>query len=86
MAGKQIASGLYVAMDGSYGNAAGMTIIDDSAWTDEEFDWLDLVSDRERADLADAIDTWVKEGRPNLDFDPERISIDEVLLLKYRGY
>ena len=86
MAGKQIASGLYVAMDGSYGDASGMTVIDDSDWTNEEFDWLELTTDSTRADLADAIDTWVKEGRPDLDFDPERVSIDEVLLLKYRGY
>lgn len=86
MAGQQIPSGLYVAIDGNYGDAAGMTIIDDRNWESSDYDILYLSTDRHRADLADAIDTWVKEGRPELDFDIEKLSIDEVLLTKYRGY
>lgn len=64
---KLIESGLYVAADGSYGDAAGMSIIDDRDWTDEEFEMLAQWGDFRRADFADALDTWIKEGRPDLE-------------------
>lgn len=66
---KYISSGLYVAIDGSWGDAAGMTIIDDRDWEQAEYNLLDEASDSNKADLADKIDAWVKLGRPEGDFE-----------------
>jgi hypothetical protein len=65
---QMIESGLYVAIDGSWGDAQGMTIIDDTDWTQAEYTLLDEESDHNKADLADKIDAWVKLGRPQGDF------------------
>lgn len=66
---KYISSGLYVAVDGNWGDASGMTIIDDSDWTQSEYNLIDEASDYNKADLADKIDAWVKQGRPEGDFE-----------------
>ena len=87
MAGQQIPSGLYVAADGNYGDAAGMTIIDDSKWFEADYSILEEASDGRRADVADAIDSWIKDGRPDPEnFDPEKDYLSEFLLQKYIGY
>lgn len=54
---------LYVAADGSWGDAEGIAIIDDRDWTEFEYDLLGTFHDHNRADFAEAIDAWVKEGR-----------------------
>jgi len=54
---------LYVAADGSWGDAEGIAIIDDSDWTEFEYDLLGTFHDHNRADFAEGIDHWVKEGR-----------------------
>jgi hypothetical protein len=82
MAGNQISAGLYVAVDGSYGDAAGMTIINDTDWIESDYSILEENGDHRRADLADAIDTWVKEGRPELFSE----NVAEALLEKYSSY
>lgn len=69
---KEIESGLYVAVDGSYGDAAGMTIIDDRKWSDAEFQMLSEWGDFQRADFADALDQWIDEGRPDLNEDEDK--------------
>ena len=45
----------YFAGDGSYGNAAGMVIIDTRAWNNEQWDRVEGVSDYERAAMASTI-------------------------------
>lgn len=80
---KMIESGLYVAIDGSWGDAQGMTIIDDRDWTNHEYSLLDEVSDHNKADTADAIDAWVKAGRPEISFDPDLDNFTDVLVERY---
>ena len=45
----------YFAKDGSYGDAAGMVIIDTRAWNAEQWDHVESASDYERAALAASI-------------------------------
>ena len=66
---RQIESGLYVAADGNWGDAASMCIIDDRDWDTSDYDLLDCASDGERADLAEAISMWIAEERPSLEDD-----------------
>lgn len=56
--------GLYVAADGNYGDSEGIALINDADWTDFEYDLLEeLSTDWNRADFAEGIDHWVKDGR-----------------------
>ena len=85
---RQIESGLYVAADGNWGDAASMCIIDDRDWNEKDYDLLDCVGDGERADLAEAISMWIAEERPNLDLElgePDNAAWDvaEALLARY---
>jgi hypothetical protein len=56
--------GLYVAADGSYGDAEGIAIINDADWTQFEYDLLDTNPSMNLADFAEGIDAWIKKGRP----------------------
>ena len=42
----------YFAQDGSYGDAAGLVIIDTRAWNNEQWDRVESASDYARAALA----------------------------------
>ena len=48
----------YFAMDGNYGDAAGITIIDTTGWTSIDFEMFDEVSDGDRPLLARTISEW----------------------------
>jgi hypothetical protein len=72
----KITSITYFAKDGNYGDAAGVTIIDTSDWTDTDFEMLDGVSDEERPLAARTISEWIENGR-NDEYDEyfERLNI-----------
>lgn len=57
----------YFAHDGSWGDAAGLTIIDTTAWTNEDYEKLDGVSDENLPDAAVAVSDWVEAGRERTD-------------------
>jgi hypothetical protein len=59
----KITSLTYFAKDGNYGDAAGVTILDTSDWTDTDFEMLDGVSDEERPLAARTISEWIETGR-----------------------
>lgn len=42
----------YFAADGSYGDAAGLIIIDARDWNDDQWDRIDTAHDRDRASIA----------------------------------
>lgn len=63
-----ITSITYFAKDGNYGDAAGVTIIDTSDWTDSDFEMLDGVTDEFRPLAARTISEWIEGGRSG-DFD-----------------
>lgn len=42
----------YFAQDGSYGDAAGMVIIDTRAWNNDQWDAVDIAHDRDRVSIA----------------------------------
>ena len=42
----------YFAQDGSYGDAAGLIIIDTRAWNQDEWDRVDTAHDRDRVRIA----------------------------------
>ena len=67
----------YFAMDGNYGDAAGVTIIDTTDWTDADFEMLDVVSDEQRPLAARTISEWIEGGRTD-EFDGyfERLGIE----------
>ncbi len=86
---QHISAGLYVTADGSWGNADGMSIIDDSEWDDSDYVLLDGVNDGEKADLADAISRWITYGRPPVSVDEDEldgVQFAEKLLEMYGGY
>lgn len=79
-----ITSGLYVAVDGNYGDAAGMSIIDDTNWEQSDYALLEEASDGRRAELADAIDLWIKDGRPAFkDYNPDEEYLSYLIVEKY---
>lgn len=79
--------GLYVAVDGSYGDSEGIALIDDHDWIASDYSILEEQGDHRRADTAEAIDRWVKEGRPTIEgFDPEKDFLGDWLLQRYIGY
>lgn len=53
----------YFAMDGNYGDAAGLTVVDTTDWTDDDFQMLDYVSDEKRVLAAQTISEWIESGR-----------------------
>ena len=57
----------YFASDGSWGDAAGLTIIDTTAWTEDDHEKLNGVSDENLPDAAIAVSDWVEAGRENTD-------------------
>ena len=42
----------YFAVDGNYGSADGMVIIDTTNWSEDEWSQVELASDTERAQVA----------------------------------
>ena len=42
----------YFANDGSYGDAAGLIILDTRAWNQEQWDEVEMAHDRERVAIA----------------------------------
>ena len=85
---RQINSGLYVAADGNWGDAASMSIIDDRNWVEEDYKLLDAVDDGERADLAEAISMWISDERPDLGLAETRrifgaTDVADALLARY---
>lgn len=67
MTDRMIQSGLYVAIDGNWGDASGMAIIDDTEWQDNDYTMLDEASDHRKVFLAEAIAKWIRAGRPMFD-------------------
>ena len=45
----------YFAMDGNYGDARGMLMLDTTKWTDEDWDEIEEASDSERVGVAKII-------------------------------
>ena len=45
----------YFALDGNYGTADGMVVVDTSGWTEEDWQAIDEVGDSDRASLALAL-------------------------------
>lgn len=80
---RMIESGLYVAVDGNWGDASGLTIIDDRDWEQSDYNLIDEASDGNKADIADAIDAWIKDGRPELFCDRDSDEFASALLDKY---
>lgn len=72
--GQNFGSGLYVAADGNWGDASGMTVINDENWTEFDFAMLEAETDHNRADLAEAIEAWIVDGR----FAMTRISSGDI--------
>jgi hypothetical protein len=60
---------VYVATDGSYGDAAGMAIISTEGWTGDDWEELDNASDSDRRDTALRI-----SGRVSLAAHDEEVS------------
>lgn len=42
----------YFAMDGNYGDADGIVLVQTEEWTEAEWDMVETCTDSERADLA----------------------------------
>ena len=45
----------YFALDGNYGDADGIVIVDTSGWTEDDWTAIDEVGDSDRANLAYAL-------------------------------
>jgi hypothetical protein len=67
----------YFAMDGNYGDAVGITVIDTRDWTDADFTMFDQVSDEQRPLLARVISEWIESDRSD-DYNQyfERLGVD----------
>lgn len=67
----------YFAMDGNFGEAVGMTVIDTRDWTDADFGLLEQVSDQERPLLARVISEWIEMERSD-DYNQyfEKLGVD----------
>jgi hypothetical protein len=46
---------LYLATDGSYGDATNLVIIDVDHWTDDDYAVIDDLADSSRLDFAEAV-------------------------------
>lgn len=71
---------MYVTPDGTYGDAAEIVFVDDSQFTDFEWQILDEVSDNYRMDIASALQDWIRDGRPQLTESEELQDHAEALL------
>lgn len=61
----------YFAVDGNYGDASGITVIDTTNWTEEDYSHLEGVKDYDLPLAARAISEWIEKGRGNSEQDPE---------------
>lgn len=80
---KEIKTISYFAVDGNYGDANGLTIIDTGDWTEEDYSHLESVSDHDRPFAARAISEWIEKGRGNSDQDPESYKHFDRFGIKY---
>ena len=66
---------IYFAADGSYGDAAGLIIIDTSEWNEEEWAIIDEARDSERVRLAYELSTDAPDqpALPGLEEEEEEI-------------
>jgi hypothetical protein len=66
---------IYFATDGSYGDAAGLIIVDTSQWNEEEWAIIDEARDSERVRLAYELstDTPDQPALPGLEEEEEEI-------------
>lgn len=60
----------YFAVDGSYGHAEGIEIIETEKWTEDDWDLIAETADSERAAFARDITRWIRLGRPSDFFTP----------------
>jgi hypothetical protein len=67
----------YFAVDGNYGNADGLTVVDTTGWDDEIFEMVEESSDQDRPKAARLLSEWIEGGRSQ-DFDKffELLGID----------
>jgi len=73
----------YFALDGNYGDASGLTIIDTTDWTEQDFSHLEEVGDQDRPLAARAITEWIEKGRGNSDQDPKSYELFDKLGIAY---
>jgi hypothetical protein len=81
-----IQQGLYVAIDGNWGDAQGLLIIDDTKWEQRDYTMLDQASDHNKCEVAEAIDRWIDAGRPDLDFDTDTEYLVDAIVSQYGSY
>jgi hypothetical protein len=65
----------YFATDGNYGDASGLTIIDTTGWTSDDFEMFDVVRDEDRITLARLISEW-KDAEDKAYFHPYFAKLD----------
>jgi hypothetical protein len=58
----------YFAVDGNYGNADGLTVIDTTGWDEGLFEILENASDEDRPKAARLLSEWTESGKSK-DFD-----------------
>ncbi len=56
----------YFALDGNYGNADGMVVVDTTSWSEADWQAIDEVGDADRATLALALARSDEAGRSDL--------------------
>lgn len=66
--------GLYVAVDGNWGDASGIVIIDDTNWEQSDYRMIDEATDSNKVDVAEAIDLWIKAGRHDFGVPEEELA------------
>lgn len=52
---KDLSNATYFALDGNYGDADGIVIVDTTGWSEEDWTAIDEVGDADRANLAYAL-------------------------------
>lgn len=67
----------YFAMDGNYGAAVGLTVIDTTAWTEQDWSLLEQSTDDQRPLTARVISEWIEADRSD-DYNQyfERLGIE----------
>lgn len=53
----------YFAKDGNYGDADGITVVNTTEWTSEDFDLIEQASDEDRPLAARLVSEWIDRGR-----------------------
>lgn len=68
----------YFALDGNYGDAAGLTVIDTGDWTESDFAIIDEASDGDRPEVARLVSDWIQLERNSefIEMQLERQGID----------